>query len=323
MRNSTPKRGRISVGMAALILAGCGMSVGIMAERFQPAINPGPTPIEALHQVTAAEVAKASQSGTLIPLLRRRFPAIPQSVWMTQVAAVPFDRPKSLPIIVVTELKGSNSRQQFLTYTRHGVVSQPTSSILSNPLASENPGLVLGNVSGRPAFLVTSEPMYNQVNLIWWRNNAWHRIWSQVVTTSEVVSLHSVQRFVAGNTPGITFVLVAGPHPYYRPVPSRSTEPYWVIDPKVATLGKPLTIVGCIPAMAGKTLILNWSAPNALVQWQVPIAKNGEFSVRETIPSRIDGQPAPTGSYTLNTVLNRWGDSTELLQGYVSVSRSQ
>ena len=30
------------MGMAALILAGCGMSVGIMAERFQPAINPGP-----------------------------------------------------------------------------------------------------------------------------------------------------------------------------------------------------------------------------------------------------------------------------------------
>jgi hypothetical protein len=175
----------------------------------------------------------------------------------------------------------------------------------------------MGRVDRRPAFLAPSEPLENRVNLIWWTGAAWRCVWSQVVTTSHI---QSVDRFVAGNTPGTTFELVSGPHPQYRPVPSASSVPYWVIEPKQATLGQPLTIIGSIKSDAGKTITLNWTAPNgASIQWPVPIAKNGEFSLTETVPPSINGRPAPTGSYTLSTVLNRWGDSMEILQGYVSV----
>lgn len=99
----------------------------------------------------------------------------------------------------------------------------------------------MGRVDRRPAFLAPSEPLENRVNLIWWTGAAWRCVWSQVVTTSHI---QSVDRFVAGNTPGTTFELVSGPHPQYRPVPSASSVPYWVIMPKQATLGQSLTIVG-------------------------------------------------------------------------------
>ena len=56
-----------------------------------------------------------------------------------------------------------------------------------------------------------------------------------------------------------------------------------------------------------------------MAQWQVPITQNEEFNVTETVPGNINVHPAPTGTYMLSTALNNWGDSTELLQGNVSV----
>lgn len=309
-------------GLASIALAGCGISASTATPNFPTATadRAAVTPLQALQKLTPAEVAHAALAGSLIPELRQRWPQIPKTVWTTQIAAIPFNQPHSLPVVVLTHLSGRQKTQDLLTYTSHGVVSQSTNSILPTPFAADNPGLVMGTVNARPAFLVTSGSLENRVNLVWWTGAAWRRVWSQVVTTTDQVRIQSVTRFVAGNTPGMTFELTSGPHPQYRPIPSASSVPYWVIEPQQATLGQPLTIIGSINSDAGKTITLNWTAPNGVsIQWPVPIAKNGEFSLTETVPLSINGRPAPTGSYTLSTVLNRWGDSMDVLQGYVSV----
>jgi hypothetical protein len=319
------KRWVLAAGLVGITLTGCASSsraAATTSRRTVAADRARVTPLQALRALTPREVARAAQSGNLIAFLRQRWPQIPKTVWTTHIAAVPFDHSHSLPVVVVTHLTGSHNQQDLLTYTPHGVAIQSTTSILSAPLAAENPGLVMGIVDGRPAFLVTSGPLGNRVNLVWWTGAAWRRVWSSVVTTTDQVRIQSVDRFVAGNTPGITFSLVRGSHPQYRPVPSVSSVPYWVIDPKQAALGQPLTIVGSILPDAGKRITLNWNAPTgALVQWTVPIANNGTFRVTETVPPSIDGRPAPPGSYTLSTVLNRWGDSLEVLESDVSVAR--
>ena len=316
----------VTAGLVGITLIMYGTHTIMAASNFPSAVghHSAPSPLQVLRQLTSEEVAKAALSRSLIPVLRHRWPQIPRTVWLTQVAAIPFGGAHSLPVVVVTRLTGAHHTQELLTYTAHGVVSQPSDSILPTPLAPDNPGLVMGRVDGRPAFLVTSGPLDNRVNLVWWKGNAWHQVWSQVVTTTDLVNIQSVDRFVAGNAPGTTFELVSSPQPTYRPVPSVSSTPYWVVQPKRATLGDPLTIVGCIKVDAGKTVSLNWQAPNgALTQWQVPIAKNGDFSVTQTVPSSINGHPAPAGTYTLSTVLTRWGDSMDVLQGYVSVSKHE
>lgn len=316
------KRWMVAAGAAGIVLAGCGLSRSVATENLpaSTAHRTVPSPLQALRQLTPSEVAEAAPSGSLIPLLRHRWPKIPRTVWTTQISAMPFDGPHGLPVVVVTHLTGAHQTQDLLTYTAHGVESQSSSSIVSTRLASEDPGLVMGQVNGRPAFLVTSNALGNRVNLVWWTGREWHRVWSQVVTTTDQVSIQSVDRFVAGNTPGTTFKLVSGPQPHYRPVPSASSAPYWVIEPKQVTLGQPLTVVGSLRSDAGKTITLNWKAPNgALVQWPVPIATDGRFSFTETVPSLIHGHPAPAGSYTLSTVMDRRGDSMEVLQGFVTV----
>lgn len=305
------------LALASIAIAGCGVSASTAATNATRAIV---TPLEALKSLPPGEVAHAASSGNLIRELRQRWPQIPTAVWTRKIAAVPFTGPHSLPVVVVTPLVRTKKTQDLLTYTTHGVISQSTNSLLPNPFAAETPGLVMGTVSGRPAFLVTSGSLENRVNLVWWTGSAWRRVWSHVVTTTDQVRIKSVDQFIAGNTPGVTFQLVPGPQPRYRPVPKASSVPYWVIQPKQAALGQPLTIIGSIESDAGKTIPLNWTAPNGTsIQWLVPVAKNGEFRLTKTLPTSINGDPAPTGTYTLSTVLNRWGDSVNILQGFVSV----
>lgn len=168
---------------------------------------------------------------------------------------MPFGSTRNLPVVVVTYLAAWHQSQDLMTYTNQTTVwcsDRLTQSC--RPLwLQKTLGLVMGRVDKRPAFLVTSDALKNRVNLVWWTGKAWHRVWSRLVTTTEQVRIHSVGRFVAGTTPGTTFVLVSGPKPQCCAVPSPSSMPYWVIEPKKARLGQSIwPLSGLLKRMRGR-----------------------------------------------------------------------
>ena len=99
--------------------------------------------------------------GAPYPVLVRRWPKIPKTVWLTKIAAMPLGSTWNLPVVVVTRLAAPHQSQDLMASTKHEVMIQPTHSILPTPLASGNPGLVVGRTNNRPACLVASDALSN------------------------------------------------------------------------------------------------------------------------------------------------------------------
>lgn len=318
--------------LGSLLLAGCGIT-------GRPAAATGQRPQHMSGQDVAAtagidnqvfryllslpqrQVQKAASQHSLMGLIMKRFPAIGPNRMIRSVSAVAFDGPRSIPLVLFTEM--GRSLQDLLTYTGHGVRIQSAASVLDARLAPAEPpsGLVMGQVQGHPAFAVQTGKLDNRVTLALWNSGTgWHRVWSHTVTTTEFVSLTDVTEFVAGNTPPVTYRLVSKPALSYVPVAPFSSKPYWIVFPKSPRLGQALTITGWIRSQAGKTLTLNWTSPaGQATQWPLRIQQNGYFDVTEMVPLTIAGRAAPSGSYTLATVLDRQGDSMNVLKGDVVV----
>jgi hypothetical protein len=170
---------------------------------------------------------------------------------------------------------------------------------------------------------VVTGSLDNAVTLAIYRQGLWHRVWAHRLTYGEILNLRSIH---IATVPSAVYRLVTRPHWGYVPMAQPSSTPYWNVVPKARTLtmGQQLTSTGWIDALAGKTVILNWTAATSTVAtttWFAPVRKDGYFSITVKIPSSIGGNLAPTGAYTLTTGLPSKGDSQNRLQWWIGVRR--